>query len=407
MRERSLDVKHGKALVKEHRSRVPFDEIGNWFRKPGRPGFGFFIELVGHNFNSYMKPQIIKDAPAPAALLNWPDCCNAGVVLRVLLVVNACVLIPALLDLQDPTPWAERMAQSAMLTEPATLITLLLLCGLRQLIIKMSSALPVSQFTQPLQWLLAMAVAFLVTWGIDALALGWWRNLLGLSQHPLHAVYAGLAAALLTFIFLHYFDLRSKAFSPALNEARLTALTARIRPHFFFNSLNTVLALIRSEPRKAENTLEDLAELLRTLMRDARQQVSLQEELTLCERYLNIERTRLGERLSIQWDIASGLGQTLVPSLLLQPLLENAVHHGVEVVTQGGWIHVSIAPVNEQLQIIVENSRVPGVKSQPGNGLAMDNIRERLALQYDLTAQLLVDDQPDHYTVTVNLPLQS
>ncbi|MFX7934433.1 alginate biosynthesis protein, partial [Acinetobacter baumannii] len=89
----------------------------------------------------------------------------------------------------------------------------------------------------------------------------------------------------------------------------------------------------------------------------------LQEELTLCERYLNIERTRLGERLSIKWDIAAGLGPILVPSLLLQPLLENAVHHGVEVVAQGGWIHVSIARINEQLQIIIENSRVPGVKS--------------------------------------------
>ena len=134
-----------------------------------------------------------------------------------------------------------------------------------------------------------------------------------------------VAAALLA-----YFRLLWKAHSPALAEARLQALQARIRPHFLFNSLNAVLALIRRDPQRAERALEDLADLFRTLMSDARQFVRLSDEIALLERYAELEQLRLGERLRITWDLDGAPVDALLPPMVLQPLLENAVYHGVE-----------------------------------------------------------------------------
>ena len=136
--------------------------------------------------------------------------------------------------------------------------------------------------------------------------------------------------ALLAGALLMYLRLLTKAHSPALAEARLQALQARIRPHFLFNSLNAVLALIRSDPRRAERSLEDLADLFRALMSDARQFVRLADEISLLERYAAIEQLRLGDRLRMTWDLDGAPADALLPPLVLQPLLENAVYHGVE-----------------------------------------------------------------------------
>src|SRR5690606_11071107 len=112
-----------------------------------------------------------------------------------------------------------------------------------------------------------------------------------------------LLAALVSAALLGYLRLRAKAHSPALVEARLQALQARIRPHFLFNSLNAVLSLIRRDPKRAERALEDLADLFRTLMAEPRQFVRLADEIGLLERYAGIEQLRLGERLRITWEL--------------------------------------------------------------------------------------------------------
>jgi two-component system sensor histidine kinase AlgZ len=162
-------------------------------------------------------------------------------------------------------------------------------------------------------------------------------------------------AALFGLALQHYYELRARAFSPALAEARLQALQARIRPHFLYNSLNAVLSMIRSEPRRAESTLEDLADLFRVLMRDARVITSLADEVRLCKQYLSIEQVRLGERMRVEWDMGNVgedvLRQAQFPSLLLQPILENAVHYGVEPAEQPVLVKVAFSRSLDRIDI--------------------------------------------------------
>ena len=144
-------------------------------------------------------------------------------------------------------------------------------------------------------------------------------------------------ALLLCAALLGYFQLRAKALSPAIAEARLQALQARIRPHFLFNSINAVLSLIRSEPKRAETALEDMADLFRVLMRDNRELAPLADEVELCRQYLALEQLRLGDRLQVEWHVKNMPGDALVPPLVLQPLLENAVYHGIEPRRSRAW----------------------------------------------------------------------
>jgi two-component system sensor histidine kinase AlgZ len=219
----------------------------------------------------------------------------------------------------------------------------------------------------------------------------------------------------------HYFELRMRAFSPALGEAKLQVLQARIRPHFLFNSLNAVLSLIRTEPRRAETALEDLADLFRVLMRDTRDMTTLQDEIRLCEQYLAIEKIRLGSRLQVVWlfDAASAadLNAAKMPNLLLQPLLENAVHYGVEPSLAMNTIVIEIRRQLDKILITIRNPyhgnvRMPSIPNMPdmpdmpdmpnipeGNHMALDNIQQRLALLYDIEAQLsygIREKKPDH-----------
>jgi two-component system sensor histidine kinase AlgZ len=193
-----------------------------------------------------------------------------------------------------------------------------------------------------------------------------------------------------------------------LIEARLQALQARIRPHFLFNSLNAVLSLIRSEPKQAEETLEDLADLFRVLMRDARDMTTLEKEIRLCRQYLSIEKVRLGDRLQVKWEAInisdSVLQKAQIPSLLLQPLLENAVHYGVEPATGPALIHVKLNRSIDRLEIAVINPVHGDQASSDGNHMALNNIRERLALLYDVEAQITTSAENGFFEVRLRFP---
>jgi two-component system sensor histidine kinase AlgZ len=211
---------------------------------------------------------------------------------------------------------------------------------------------------------------------------------------------AGGTAALL----LVWFDLHARAHAPALAEARLAALTARIRPHFFFNSLNTVLSIMREDPRRAEVALEELAELFRVLMRENCELAPLSEEIALARKYLDIERLRLGERLQVRWEIRDCPPDAVAPPLLLQPLLENAVHHGIEPAAAAGEIHVGIEVERTGIHIVIDNPWLGETNRHPGNHMALDNLRERLMLFYDLEARLDTAVVDGRYRVSVVIP---
>jgi len=228
----------------------------------------------------------------------------------------------------------------------------------------------------------ASAALLLDFWRFMGLDDGGWQRLVRA------ALLGGLAAAAL----LAYFALRAKAFSPALAEARLQALTARIRPHFLFNSLNAVLSLIRADPRRAETALEELADLFRALMRDHRDLLPLADEIALCRQYLDLEKLRLGERLNVEWGVVEIPEDLKVPPLLLQPLLENAVYYGIEPSNEAGTIRIRFARKGDELHIGLANPCPVGGPASGGNHMAIANIRERLALYYDLEARLETDE---------------
>jgi len=219
------------------------------------------------------------------------------------------------------------------------------------------------------------------------------------------------AAASATLV-LAYLSLHLRAYSPALAEARLQALQARIRPHFLFNSLNAVLALVRSDPRRAERTLEDLADLFRALVSDGRSLVRLADEISLLERYAAIEQLRLGQRLRMSWDLDQAPVDALLPPLVLQPLLENAVYHGVEPGTGIGDVLVRIERKGDRVHVLVENPallREGGgeVPVRTGNHMALDNIRERLMLFFDAEARLVTRVEGGRHRVEIEFPYRT
>src|SRR5439155_19099048 len=159
---------------------------------------------------------------------------------------------------------------------------------------------------------------------------------------------------------------------PAPSCSRLSELQSRIRPHFLFNTLNSAIALVRAEPAKAETVLEDLAELFRHALADPAESVTLGQEIVLAQRYLAIEQVRFGERLQVQWSLDANASQAKLPPLLLQPLVENAVKHGVEPSASGAQLKISTLRRGSMVVVKVTNSTPAGV-GERGHGLALAN----------------------------------
>ena len=190
-------------------------------------------------------------------------------------------------------------------------------------------------------------------------------------------------------------------------RARISALQARIRPHFLFNSMNTIAALTRTDPARAEEAVEDLADLFRASLSDARAQITLREELEIARTYQRIEQLRLGERLHVRWDVAALPPRAVVPSLLLQPVLENAIGHGIEPLPQGGTVEVRGWLDGAAITIEVTNPTVAMSQrraSPNGNRMALDNIRQRLELAFPGRSGVEVDDQDQRYRVRLRFP---
>ena len=250
----------------------------------------------------------------------------------------------------------------------------------------------------PIQWVVALSVGLIsVITAVSAYAIG---------AHGVAMIEALLLAWLAAAALWGFLFLETRAKSPAFDIARLQALQARIRPHFLFNSLNAVASMVRSEPRKAETALLDLADLYRALMKDNRELTHLGEEVTLATQYLALEKMRLAERLRIKWYIDNMPSDALVPPLLLQPLLENAVYHGIEPAPQGGDVVINIFSRREQLTMVVSNPFLGdnNQRRSRGNNMAVGNIRERLKLHFDVEGTLQQTIRGNVYEVRVTMP---
>jgi two-component system sensor histidine kinase AlgZ len=231
--------------------------------------------------------------------------------------------------------------------------------------------------------------AVVLALGATAAVTGWlplWWAGLGGDAHALRIAGLALAGAAFAGLLWAWLDLRARIWHPADASARLAELQSRIRPHFLFNALNTALALVRTDPAKAEAVLEDLAQLFRTALAETGASVPLDEEIELAKRYLDIEHARYGDRLRVHWEVDPRCGAARVPPLVLQPLVENAVRHGVEPAAAGGDVWVRVLRQRAQVLVTVSNTLgdEPGT---PGHGMALHNVRERLRLLHDVGAQ--------------------
>ncbi|BBB60335.1 hypothetical protein UNDKW_2062 [Undibacterium sp. KW1] len=328
-----------------------------------------------------------------------PDCCNLGVFSRILISVNLIALL-ALWSRGDE--WRivlQNFLESAALIETICLLSLLILCNLRRFSARYYMS---GWFQRLLCCMLPTAIAALLMIYLRM------QDWIMASFPKLNPLFVVVATGLLALAYQQYFELRTRAFSPALGEAKLQALQARIRPHFLFNSLNTALSLIRTEPRRAEMVLEDLSDLFRVLMRDTRDVTSLQDEIRLCEQYLAIEKIRLGERMQVTWDkekiSPQELAEIEIPSLLLQPLLENAVHYGVEPSVQQATVTVEIRRLLDKVEIRIRNPYHAEANMVSGNQMALENIRQRLSLLYDIEAQIQYGVVDAYFEVKLQFP---
>jgi two-component system sensor histidine kinase AlgZ len=316
------------------------------------------------------------------------DACQLGVVLRAVLAVESVMAVGALFVTPD---WQDATRQFGILSFaslPATLAWLLVACSLKRLLARM-----------PVAAQQAFGIALGVLAGLGGCSLLAASRLLPAVPWLASAAAGGLLAAVVVAGLV----LRAKGRMPAETAARLSELQARIRPHFLFNTLNTAIALVREDPARAEAVLEDLSDLFRHALAEPREAVTLDEEVALARRYLAIEEVRFGERLAVEWDIDPEAGDAKVPPLVLQPLVENAVKHGVEPSTSGAEVRISTQRRGGSVVIKVTNT-VPAGQGRPGHGLAQDNVRDRLHLLHDVQVQFRTALKDGVYQVRIEVP---
>lgn len=218
-------------------------------------------------------------------------------------------------------------------------------------------------------------------------------------------------AAIVTTIALRYMFVMHEWKRRVETEARaqMQALLSRIRPHFLFNTLNTIAELTRTDAAAAETAIDDLAELLRITMRQTDQWISLREELDICATYVRVEQLRMGQRLEVNWQVATDILDLPVPLLCIQPLIENAVKHGAEHMRDERAIKISIRKNSDKkMRILIENPFDANAQSVSPSGqrLALGNIRERLKLSYGKEALLQTAAHGDWFVVELVLPTE-
>jgi two-component system, LytTR family, sensor histidine kinase AlgZ len=335
-----------------------------------------------------------QDAPVPlppqalARVLVF-DACHIGVVLRAVLFVETVMAVGAMFGAVNTIDWLMRLALLSGAALPATLAWLIVACSLKQLL---------ARFSPPAQLVFGLGLGALA--GVYGCAM---MALVGVPG-PVPWVASAFTGASLSSALVFALILRAKARMPADTAARLSELQARIRPHFLFNTLNSAIALVREDPPRAEALLEDLSDLFRHALMDPGGPVTLAEEVNLARRYLDIEQVRFGERLRVEWSLDPAAGAARVPPLLLQPLVENAVKHGVEPSAAGADVKVSTQRRSGTVVIKVTNT-VPAGQGERGNGVAQDNVRDRLRLLHDVEGQFQAGLKNGVYQVRLEVPV--
>jgi two-component system sensor histidine kinase AlgZ len=341
----------------------------------------------------------MRDLPdAPGDHERLPDFCSLPVLFALLLVSGLTVTVMLLapgsaLDLAG-------FSTAALFAVWLALLVAVTLCKLRRWLLRLHGLLPFAGV-----WLVMVAIVVVASAGV------WWLDhALDMMLTPASAIRFvagnGAVAALIGAAVLRFFYVVAQwqARLAAVSRAQVQALQARIRPHFLFNSMNTVAALVRVDPAAAERTIEDLSELFRAAL-GGEGEGTLGEELALVDRYLAIEQLRLGERLRVERDLDALPRALPLPRLLLQPLVENAVRHGIQPSREGGTVSLRGRRVDDMVEIIVANPLPAApVGTQRGHGHGLDSVRQRIGYHFGARGSLQTTPTDDRFVVTVRLP---
>jgi len=331
-----------------------------------------------------------------------PDFCGVRMVLAVVLGTVVLAMVVALASTEELSELWSRFSLVALYSLWITLVSAAVICLSKRWLGNMSHAL--AGFVAWIVILLvSLAVVETTVWLLPVeLVAG-----IGHEQLLLRTLGIGgiLAALVLRYLYEHH---QQRQRELAENRARYLALQARIRPHFLFNSLNTVISLIPRDPGKAQRILHDLSDLFRAGMASEGRQSTLEEELELTRQYLEVEQLRLGKRLRVQWELQALPMTARMPALLLQPLVENAVYHGVEPSPTGGEVILFGSCRGGRLQLSVSNTLPEGEREnhRRGNRMALENVRQRLQALFGEAAGLRTGMVDGRYQVRIWMPLQ-
>lgn len=335
-----------------------------------------------------------------------PDFCQVTSVFLVVLIGELLAIVFTLLNLQPGMSVWQLLGIYSISVQMILLPSIAILCVSR------------SYFASLNEWvagLYSLAIILLVTLVFSLIAISGYSGLLIDLAQPEQRFFILrnlLVSGLIGTFALRYFYLQYQYRKQLSAEAsaRLEALQSRIRPHFLFNSMNVIASLTRVDPAKAEQAIEDLADLFRAVLQENKPLITLEEELKNCEHYLAIEQLRLGDRLRVNMNIAPQTLSCLFPPLTLQPLLENAVYHGIQESLVAGEIAIETQIENQRLQIIISNPLSQTKASSNhfhGHGMAINNIKQRLAMVYQGQASLTQQIEPKHYRAILTVPVQA
>lgn len=338
-----------------------------------------------------------KQEPLMEDIFFIPDLCKVQSVLFLLILTQLLAFILCLVVSTDQLIDWEFLGQLSLFCHTITLSFAAIMCMSRKHL-KTKSTLFVS-------------VYFLGTNLILAFLLGWLSSytfIPYLFPHPdLFITKTCIISSAISCILLRYFYLQAQWKEQKQSElkARIQALQARIRPHFLFNSMNSIASLITINPEQAEDAVLDLCSLFRATLNNQETLIPIEDEIELCKRYLNIEALRLGGRLKLDWQFTQPSKKIQIPPLTLQPLFENAIYHGIQPRIDGGTITLNIEEKSHSLSIMISNPLAEATNNHDGNHIALDNIRSRIQAIFGDHAILKTSSYNDTFTVTLRIPI--
>jgi len=347
-----------------------------------------------------------KSQQGPLDGLFLPDLCTIRILLLVIVIAELLAFVLALAASRPGQGWQD-LGLISLFVQWVALCSVFLLCISRPWL---------ARFGNIQAGFISFAVINVITLLVSELTYsyislpGLDRSTAGHIDFLLSNVGISVIVSILTLRYF-YLQFQSGVSMRAESMSRIEALQARIRPHFLFNSMNIIASLTRSDPKLAEQAVENLSQVFRASLSDVKKKIPLREEISICKSYLQIEALRLGKRLNIDWQVGNDVEHDMIPPLILQPLIENAVIHGIEPLPGGGTISISAKHNNTEQVLVLEVTNPCDelnddcIAPSKGNQLALNNINARLEALYEGSSHLSVVRNAGQYIATIEIPI--